>query len=336
MLRSTSAATAGYIPKFNSSTNILENGWQVRNNSTAHLEYTGDTADGGYLPTVRKLAYWNGRYNSTSSNLNYCARNIIVGTDTTACTVNAVPRYDGNGGAKIKTTNVTIDDYDNIKATAFTTDGTSKISPGHGNELNLASNGEAIYIGYRNIGNTAPNTYRFCLGNSSDGGGGTIICGALQSTGITEGGTALSSKYGALDTVTTNTSNITTLQGYFTGGVAKEAAKVSKSLTFKGDGSGVSAGSTYNGSTATTISYQSVGALSYTASSTSSKTYFIGKQTVGSTCSNYYNANVYFTGSSVYAGSFYASSDERLKENIKDADTDYYDFISNIRLVKYN
>lgn len=120
------------------------------------------------------------------------------------------------------------------------------------------------------------------------------------------------------------------------GGVAKEAAKVSKSLTFKGDGSGVSAGSTYNGSTAITISYQSVGALSYTASSTASKTYFIGKQTVGSTCANYYNANVYFTGSSVYAGSFYASSDKRLKENIKDADTDYYDFISNIRLVKYN
>lgn len=120
------------------------------------------------------------------------------------------------------------------------------------------------------------------------------------------------------------------------GGAATSADKVNHSITFNDSGSGVASGTTFNGLYARTVSYNTIGALSYTAKSTDSKTYFIGKQTVGSTCTNYYNANVYFTGSSVYAGSFYASSDERLKENIKDADTDYYDFISNIRLVKYN
>jgi hypothetical protein len=331
-------ATGGYIPKFNSTyTKIIENGWQVRNNSTGHLEYADDSKDGGFIPTVRKLAYWNGRYNSTTSNLTYCKRGYIVGTSATSCTANAVPRYDGNGGQTIKTTNVTIDDYDNIKATAFTTDGTSKISPGHGKELNLASNGDAIYIGYRNIGNTAPSIYRFCKGNSSDVGGGTIICGPLESTGIKEGGTELSSKYGALQTVKDNSSNITKLLGYFTGSVANEAAKTSKKVTFNNGGSGDSSGTTFDGSSAITVSYNTIGALRNSISSTTSKTYIIGKQTVSSASSyTYYNEDVYFTGTAVYAGSFYAKSDRRLKENIKDANINYYDFISNIRLVKYN
>lgn len=147
-----------------------------------------------------------------------------------------------------------------------------------------------------------------------------------------ENGSTLSQLYGSLK-------DVTTLKGYFTGGVAKEAAKVSKSLSFNADGTGVDPGSTYNGSTATSVSYNTIGALKYTVSTngTSSKTYVLGKQTVSSaSVFTYYNSDVYFKGTSVYAGSFYAASDERLKENIKDANINYYDFISNIRLVKYN
>lgn len=121
--------------------------------------------------------------------------------------------------------------------------------------------------------------------------------------------------------------------------MAKEAKKVSKSLTFNADGTGVDPGSTYNGSTATAVSYNTIGALKYAVSTngTSSKTYVLGKQTVSSaSVFTYYNADVYFKGTSVYAGSFYAKSDRRLKENIKDANINYYDFISNIRLVEYN
>lgn len=125
--------------------------------------------------------------------------------------------------------------------------------------------------------------------------------------------------------------------------MANEAAKTSKAVTFNNKGSGASSGTTFDGSTARTISYNTIGALGYTANIATSKTYFIGKHTVASDCSTYYNSSAYFTqtnvhfnGLSVFAGSFYATSDKRLKENIKDADTDYYDFISNIRLVKYN
>lgn len=113
-------ATGGYIPKFNSTyTKIIENGWQVRNNSTGHLQYTGDAADGGFIPTITKLAYWNGRYNSSSSNLDYCKRGYIVGTSVTSCTKNTVPRYSGNGGQTITTTSVTINDNNHVSATKF-------------------------------------------------------------------------------------------------------------------------------------------------------------------------------------------------------------------------
>jgi hypothetical protein len=121
--------------------------------------------------------------------------------------------------------------------------------------------------------------------------------------------------------------------------VAKEAAKTSKAVTFNNGGSGDSSGTTFNGSSAITVSYNTIGALRYQVDTndSSSKTYFIGKQTVSSNSSyTYYNSGVYFTGTAVYAGSFYAKSDRRLKENIKDANINYYDFISNIRLVKYN
>ena len=270
----------------------------------------------------------------------------MVGTSSTSCTANAVPRYDSTSGQKIKTTGVTIDDSNNVKANAFTNDGVVFVQPNHGNELNLGLNGTDLYIGYRLVNNQeAPSKYIFCTGLEGSGvGKATISCGSVvASEGInaksfTEDGKTLSSKYGALETVTSNTNRIGTLEGYFEGSVAKEAKKTSKAVTFNDGGSGVTSGTTFDGSTARTVSYNSIGALRYTVNdSGSSKTYFIGKQTVSSNSTyTYYNSGVYFTGTAVYAGSFYASSDERLKENIKDANINYYDFISNIRLVKYN
>jgi hypothetical protein len=171
-------ATGGYIPKFNSTyTKIIENGWQVRNNSTGHLEYADDSKDGGFIPTVRKLAYWNGRYNSTSSNLTYCTRGYILGTDSTSCTENAVPRYDSTSARKIKTTNVTIDDSNNVKANAFTSDGVVFVQPKEDNELNFGISGTDLYIGYRLVNNQeAPSRYIFCTGLQGNGSGkGSLV-----------------------------------------------------------------------------------------------------------------------------------------------------------------
>ena len=58
-----------------------------------------------------------------------------------------------------------------------------------------------------------------------------------------------------------NATNIATLQGYFTGGIAKQAAKVTNNLTFSNTGNGDATGTTYNGSAAKTISYNSIGAV---------------------------------------------------------------------------
>ena len=121
MILASTAGTSGYIAKFSGASTIA-NGWQVRNNATAHLEWTSQATDGGYIPTINKLAYWNGRYNDSSSNLAYCTRGNIVGTSATACTANAVPRYDGTGGATIKTSGVTIDNNNNVYGYTFTSE----------------------------------------------------------------------------------------------------------------------------------------------------------------------------------------------------------------------
>lgn len=59
----------------------------------------------------------------------------------------------------------------------------------------------------------------------------------------------------------TNASNIATLQGYFSSGIAKQAAKVTNNLTFSNTGNGAATGTTYNGSAAKIISYNSIGAV---------------------------------------------------------------------------
>lgn len=59
----------------------------------------------------------------------------------------------------------------------------------------------------------------------------------------------------------TNATNIATLQGYFSSGIAKQAAKVTNALTFSSTGNGGATGTTYNGSAAKTISYNSIGAV---------------------------------------------------------------------------
>lgn len=58
-----------------------------------------------------------------------------------------------------------------------------------------------------------------------------------------------------------NATNIATLQGYFSSGIAKQAAKVTNNLTFSNTGNGAATGTTYNGSAAKIISYNSIGAV---------------------------------------------------------------------------
>ena len=48
----------------------------------------------------------------------------------------------------------------------------------------------------------------------------------------------------------------------------------------------------------------------------------------------YVTGTAYFTNS-ITASSVYATSDERLKENITTAELNYYDFINNVHLVNY-
>lgn len=65
-----------------------------------------------------------------------------------------------------------------------------------------------------------------------------------------------------------NATNIAILQGYFSSGIAKQAAKVTNALTFSKTGNGADSGTTYNGSAAKTISYNSIGAVPVTTSGT--------------------------------------------------------------------
>lgn len=79
--------------------------------------------------------------------------------------------------------------------------------------------------------------------------------------------------------------------------------------------------------------------LSYTCTSTTdtSKTnYLIGKQTVSSNTNNFYNSSIYFKASALYAGNVYASSDIRLKENIKPAEIDCSKVIQNLQIKEFN
>ena len=52
-----------------------------------------------YIPTINTLAYWNGRYNSASSNLAYCVKgafgNLAVKDSLTASDVGAEPEITG-------------------------------------------------------------------------------------------------------------------------------------------------------------------------------------------------------------------------------------------------
>lgn len=124
------------------------------------------------------------------------------------------------------------------------------------------------------------------------------------------------------------------------GGAATSANKVNQSITFNNGGSGASSGTTFDGSTARTVSYNTIGALKYTATSRgntdSNANYILGKSTTASNSDNYYNSYVYFKGYNFYAYNIYATSDERLKTNIVNSTLNYYDIINKMRFVEYN
>ncbi len=84
----------------------------------------------------------------------------------------------------------------------------------------------------------------------------------------------------------------------------------------------------------------STGYLSYTATSvgnTDTNTqYLIGKRTVSSNGTNYYNASIYFKGYNLYTYNCYATSDRRLKENIKDAELDCGEVIDKLPIKEFN
>lgn len=84
----------------------------------------------------------------------------------------------------------------------------------------------------------------------------------------------------------------------------------------------------------------STGYLSYTATSVGNTDtniqYLIGKRTVSSNGTNYYNSTIYFKGYNLYSTNVYASSDERLKENIKPAELNYRQVIDNLQIKEFN
>lgn len=96
-----------------------------------------------------------------------------------------------------------------------------------------------------------------------------------------------------------------------------------------------------------TADYLSYTATEMTTYSTQSH-YLIGKQTGACNQNNYYCSSIYMTYSSsspsgyrlvapiIYATSVYASSDRRLKENIKKSYMDYLNLIKKFNLVTYN
>ena len=84
----------------------------------------------------------------------------------------------------------------------------------------------------------------------------------------------------------------------------------------------------------------STGYLSYTATSvdnTDTNTqYLIGKRTVASNGTNYYNSSIYFKGYNLYTYNCYATSDRRLKENIKPAELDCGKVIDELPIKEFN
>lgn len=103
----------------------------------------------------------------------------------------------------------------------------------------------------------------------------------------------------------------------------------------------------YWGTDNTPTDYLSYTATAMTTNSTQSH-YLIGKQIAASNKNNYYCSSIYMTYSSsspsgyrlvapiIYATSVYASSDRRLKENIKKSYMDYLNLIKKFNLVTYN
>ena len=67
-----------------------------------------------------------------------------------------------------------------------------------------------------------------------------------------------------------------------------------------------------------------------------SKLLLIGAASQSSSIQTYSNKDVYTQSSNLYAKAFYASSDRRLKENIKDLDLNCLDLVNNINLREFS
>ena len=110
LLAMTSFSAGGEV-KFTHVRNLTSKG-NLQWTSATHTNDTGYLFDGNYIPTINTLAYWNGAYQNTSSNLTYCADGEILSKNGGTLTANAqlqragksVTWVNGREGAIIRTT----------------------------------------------------------------------------------------------------------------------------------------------------------------------------------------------------------------------------------------
>lgn len=87
LLAMTSFSSGGEV-KYTHVRNLTSKG-NLQWTSATHTNATGYLFDGNYIPTINTLAYWNGAYQNTSSNLTYCADGEILSKNGGTLTANA-------------------------------------------------------------------------------------------------------------------------------------------------------------------------------------------------------------------------------------------------------
>ena len=99
---------------------------------------------------------------------------------------------------------------------------------------------------------------------------------------------------------------------------------------------GSTAGVKVNGDTVTITQTDTDTKNTAGSSNNENKLFLIGATSQTGSTQTYSNQKVYTQSKGVYANAFYAASDRRLKENIKDLDLNYLDLVNNINLREFS